>query len=172
MSPTRVPDDAALERLLSDSRQLEDAPESVIQRAIGVWTARPATAAAPATGALRRLAAALSFDSLGLSPQAAGVRSSGSDGVRQLLFTADGRDIDLRVAPAADRRHWTVSGQVLGPDLHGRALLRGSGSVPVREVAWDEMAEFRFDAVPAGAVTLVLRGEDWELELPPLDLAP
>jgi hypothetical protein len=171
MSPTPAPDDAALERLLRDSRRLEDAPESVIQRAIGVWTARPGAApgAVPAGGVLRRLAAALSFDSLGLAPQAAGVRSAGSDGLRQLLFTADGRDIDLRLERSADGRHWTVSGQVLGPDLQGRALLRGAAFT--REASWDELAEFRFDAVPAGAVTLELQGQDWVLELP-LDLAP
>lgn len=168
MSPqSRAPDDAALERLLRDSRQLDDAPESVIQRAIDVWAARPP---APATGAgvLRRLVAALGFDSLGMTPQAAGVRSVGSDGVRQLLFTADGRDIDLRVAPAADPGRWQLSGQVLGPDEAGTAELR-CADVQAR-TAWNELAEFRFDDVPAGACQLTLRGGDWELVLPPFDI--
>jgi hypothetical protein len=173
MSPTPAPDDVALERLLADSRRFEDAPESVIQRAIGVWTSRPAGAmtAAPVPapgGVLRRLAAALSFDSLGLAPQAAGVRSIGSDGVRQLLFTADGRDIDLRVAPSADGRHWQLSGQVLGPDESGRAELR-CGGLQAR-ADWSELAEFRFDDVPAGACELCLRGTDWELVLPVFDI--
>lgn len=167
MSPTRVPDDAALERLLVDSRRLEDAPESVIQRAIGVWTARPAVAPAP-VGALRRLAAVLSFDSLGLTPQAAGVRSIGSDGVRQLLFASDGRDIDLRVAPSADGHRWQLSGQVLGPDESGRAELRCGGLQA--QADWSELAEFRFDDVPAGACELTLRGTDWELVLPTFDI--
>lgn len=170
MNPTRAPDDAALERLLRDSRRLEDAPESVIQRAIGVWTARPGAGpgAVPACGVLRRLAAALSFDSLGQALQAAGVRSLGSDGVRQLLFTADGRDIDLRVAPAADGRHWRLSGQVLGPDEGGSAALR-CGSLQA-DAAWNDLAEFHFDAVPAGTCELTLRGSDWELALPAFDI--
>lgn len=168
MNPThRAPDDATLERLLRDSRQLEQAPESVIQRAIDLWVARPAATAAGG-GVLRRLVAALSFDSIGITPQAAGVRSVGGDGVRQLLFTADGRDIDLRVAPAADAGRWQISGQVLGPDESGTAELR-CADVQAR-AAWNELAEFRFDDVPAGACELTLRGADWELTLPPIDI--
>lgn len=168
MSPTpRVPDDATLERRLHASRRLEDAPESVIQRAIDVWVPRPPATAA-GHGVLRRLAAVLSFDSLGMTPQAAGVRSLGADGIRQLLYSAEGRDIDLRVAPAAQAGRWRLSGQVLGPDETGTAELR-CGDVRA-QVAWNELAEFRFDDVPAGACELTLRGSGWELTLPPIDI--
>lgn len=180
------PDDGALEQALRRSRVLEDAPEALIRRAIDVWQPRPQAAApappapaartapaAPLAGALRRLAATLGFDSAGLAPQAAGLRSApphaGARAPRQLLYTADGRDIDLRLEPSADGRHWSVSGQVLGPDRQGLARLRSGADE--RESPWDEMAEFRFDAVPAGPVTLVLQGQDWMLELPTLDLA-
>lgn len=172
--PTETPDDAALARMLQRSRSLLDAPEPVIQRAIDIFQARarsPAPAA-PATGGLRRLAAMLGFDSATVAPQAAGLRSAtaprAARAPRQLLYTAEGRDVDLRLVPQPDGRHWSVSGQVLGPDLRGRAELRCGGTV--RDAAWDEMAEFRFDSVPAGPCTLLLQGADWEVELPPIEL--
>jgi hypothetical protein len=164
------PDDAALERALRTSRVLDDAPEALIQRAIDLWQPRPRADAAP--GVLRRLVATLSFDSATLAPEAAGVRAAPLAGVakpRQLLFTADGRDVDLRLEPAADGRHWQVSGQVLGPDEQGGALLRGADG-SVAEAVWNALAEFRFDAVAPGPCTLTLRTAEWELELPPLEL--
>jgi hypothetical protein len=170
------PDDAELAQALQASRALIEAPEHLIQRAIGLWQPRARPADGAATGAtsglLRRLVATLGFDSAGLAPEAAGVRSGAAAGglpaPRQMLFTAEGRDIDLRIAAAADGRHWQLSGQVLGPDEQGTAVLRWGEHVT--EAAWNELAEFRFDAVPAGTCTLTLRAADWELELPPLDL--
>ena len=160
------PDDSTLESLLGRShRLLEDAPESAIQRAIGVWQARPR---ARASGGLRQLLATLRFDSLGLAATAAGLRSAGDDGVRQLLFSADDRDVDLRIMPLQDGLHWRVSGQVLGPDDTGSAALRCAGFEA--EAAWNELAEFGFDAVPAGACQLTLRGSGWSLVLPAFDI--
>jgi hypothetical protein len=166
MNHPSEPDDPTLEGLLTDSRLLlQDAPESAIQRAIGVWRARPRTAA---TGGLRQLLATLRFDSLGLAATAAGLRSAGDDGVRQLLFSADDRDVDLRITPLQDGLHWRVSGQVLGPDDAGCTAVRCAGFEA--ESTWNELAEFGFDAVPAGACQLTLRGSDWSLALPPFDI--
>lgn len=154
--------DAALADALQRSRVLQEAPESVIQRAIDVFVARPRAAAAPApAGALRRLVAVLGFDSGTLAPQAAGLRSAGAAG-RQLLFSADGRDVDLRILPGTGG--WQVSGQVLGPDAEGRVALTCEGYGA--DQAWSELAEFRFDGVPAGRCRIVLRGDDWEMALP------
>lgn len=167
MNASTEPDDEALAQALRRSRVLEDAPEALIQRAIGVF--QPRLPAQPAPGLRQRLTAWLSFDSaaaLGL----AGLRSgSGPASTRQLLFTADGRDIDLRVTAAGDGLHWQVSGQVLGPDRAGTAELM-AGALHLH-TDWDELAEFRFDQVPAGECSLVLRGADWELVLPSFQTA-
>lgn len=167
------PDDAALEQALRDSRRLEDAPEHVIQRAIGAWRARAAPS--PARGRLQQVLAALTFDSAAAPPLAFGMRSAGA-GQRQLLFSAEGRDVDLRisaadpagVAPEAAR--WQLSGQVLGPDSAGTVALSDMAGRSVGEVALSELGEFQLPAVPAGAYVLTLRLTDAELVLPPLQV--
>lgn len=160
--------DAELETALLRSRTLMDAPEAVIQRALDLWQTRtPAStgAAEPAFGGLRRrLAALLDFDSAVAAPAAL---RSGGDGMRQLLFTAEGRDVDLRVA-APDGTGCRISGQILGPDEAGVALL-SCGSYQA-ETAWSELSEFSFDGVPAGTCRITLRSADWELELPDVEI--
>jgi hypothetical protein len=160
------PDDEQLARELRASRQLDDAPEAVIQRAIHLFAARaPAPVAAP--GLVQRLVATLTFDSAGLAPLAAGLRAESAP-TRQLLYAADGRDIDLRIATTDVGRSFVVSGQVLGPDETGVAVL----SAPNGEltVAWNELSEFQFDAVGPGSCQLTLRAGDWVILLPPLHL--
>jgi len=161
--PAATDPDAELADALRRSRVLLDAPESVIQRAVDVFVARPRAMAAPApAGVLRRLVAVLGFDSGTLTPQAAGLRSAGAAG-RQLLFSADGRDVDLRITLGTGG--WVVSGQVLGPDAKGRVALTCEGFSA--EQAWNDLAEFHFDGVPAGRCHIVLRGDDeWEMALP------
>lgn len=167
--------DEELAAALQASRVMHDAPEALVQRALNLWTTLPQhlprAATAPPAG-LRRLLATLAFDSLGLAPQAAGLRSGAAATVRQLLYTAEGRDIDLRIAPAEDGQHWVVSGQVLGPELGGRAALRPADDEAAGQaLAWNELAEFHFAPVPAGPCTLVLSSDGWTLELP-LPLPP
>lgn len=170
--------DEALAARLRASRTIEDAPESVVQRALGLWrqaapvAAADATASAPAPGpraVLRRLVAQLRLDTSGTSPLAHGLRSAGG-GTRQLIYFSEGRDIDVRVAPVptATGRQWRISGQVLGPDVAGMAELRGAGGT--RSTAWSDLAEFAFSDLEPGCFTLVLRAADWEMELPPIDV--
>jgi hypothetical protein len=158
--------DAELEAALRRSRVLEDAPEHLIQKALDLWQPRTAGRAAPGGGLRRRLAALLSFDSAGLTPQAAGLRSAGDD-TRQMLFSAEGRDVDLRIGPMSGAG-WQVGGQILGPDETGTVEL-SCGDFHA-ETPWNELSEFRFDAVPAGTCRLTLRSADWELELPGLQI--
>ncbi len=159
-------DDALAQSLHAGRQQLEDAPPALIQRAIGLWQPQ----AAPASGPLRRLLATLSFDSAATSPLALGLRSGGGASARQLLFSADGRDVDLRLVPAttAAPLRWTLRGQLLGPDAGATAELQ-VGEHTAR-IALDELAEFRFELVPEGECRLRLRSGDWILELPPFGI--
>ena len=165
------PDDTALEHRLRASRQLEDAPEAVIQRATALWQrpARPASAgsAAEAPGLLPRLIAALGFDSSAASPTALGVRAAGA-ATRQLLYNVEGHGIDLRIAAAGDQ--WAFSGQVLGPDSYGSAVLADAQGQAVGEAPLDELGEFRLPAVAAGRYTLTFRLRSVEIVLPPIDV--
>ena len=165
MTP-ETPEDEALSRELRASRQLFEAPEAVIQRAIHVFAAQ-APAPAPAPRLLQRLLATLTFDSASLTPLGAGLRSE-SAATRQLLFSAEGRDVDLRVAAADDGQHFIVSGQVLGPDETGVAVLKCSDGE--FSAAWNELSEFQFVPVGLGPCRVTLRAEGWEIELPPLQL--
>lgn len=156
---THDPDDTEFVRTLRDSRGLEDAPEALIQCAIGAWRTR----AEAAPGLLRRLAATLRFDSLATPAPALGLRA-GAERMRQLLFATEARDVDLRLEPESGGR-WRVSGQVLGPDEQGTAALLPEFGEP-QLVAWNELAEFSFEPVAGAHCRLLLRGADWELELP------
>jgi hypothetical protein len=162
---------------LRASHRLEDAPEAVIQNALALWKKAEVPVAEPASApgaALRRLAAALRFDSATASPLALGLRSGGlpapGASTRQLLYFSEGRDIDVRIAPVngPGARQWQVSGQVLGPDATGMAELRCGAHT--RTASWSDLAEFSFTDVAPGSCTLVLRGGDWELELPPFEV--
>ena len=167
MTP-ETPEDDALSRDLRTSRQLHDAPEAVIQRAIHLFAARaPAAVAASAPGLFQRLVATLTFDSASLTPLAAGLRSETAQ-TRQLLFSAEGRDVDLRVATADDGQHFIISGQVLGPDETGVAVLNCSEGEFT--AAWNELSEFQFVPVGPGPCHVTLRAEGWEIQLPPLHL--
>ena len=162
------PDDTAIESNLRASRRLEEAPETVIQRATAIWQ-RPARPARPADapGLLSRLIAALGFDSSTASATTLGVRAAGA-ATRQLLFSAEGHGIDLRIAAAGDQ--WAFSGQVLGPDSYGSAVLADAQGQPVGEAPLDELGEFRLPAVAAGRYTLTFRLRSSEIVLPPIDV--
>lgn len=160
------PSDAALEQGLRAGRRLEDAPEAVIQRALGVWQggARPA---APAAGALRRLVAAIAFDSGGAGALAFGRRAAGG-ATRQVLYTTEGLDIDLRISPDGDAAtdRWALSGQVLGPNAQGVVGLADDSGRAIAEAPLSELGEFRLPAVGAGPYTLTLRLGFVEIVLP------
>lgn len=160
------PDDAALEQGLRASRGLEEAPEPLIRRAIDLWQ-HPMRAAASAPGGLRRLLASLTFDSAGASPLAFGMRSAGGT-TRQLLFSAEGHDIDLRIAPAGSGSagDWLLSGQVLGPEAHGLIGITDADGGNAGEAELNDLGEFRLPAVKPGEYTVALRLGTVEVVLP------
>lgn len=111
-----------------------------------------------------RIAGALRFDSR-TQPLAFGIRS-GITAVRQLLFNAGERDIDLRVTPSGER--FVVAGQVLGPEEPGMVALRGEATTA--EAQLNALAEFVLPPVPAGKYILVLALESAEVVIDDLDV--
>jgi hypothetical protein len=143
----------------------EDAPRDAIFGAIAMFRARPQAVAAP--NLLRRIVAALSFDSSALAP-AFGVRSGQSAPARQLLFSAGEFDVDLRLASGGEG--WTVSGQVLGPCDGGEVELGEAGRDAVSSAALNDLCEFTLPPVPEGSYALRLRLNELEIEIPDLSL--
>lgn len=153
-------------------RALPDAPAAWQQAAIGLWPAQAppsALSAAQAAQALVRwVAAVLTFDSWapagagwGLAPGMRSVRGA----TRHLLYSARGRDIDLRITAAAES--FVLSGQILGPDETGRVELAPAAEKdesavnpaihpPTHRSPLDDLGEFRLEDVPAGRYVLTL----------------
>ncbi len=165
----QLPDDD-FERLLRQGVALPDAPPALVRAAIGLWDAaqqqRPASIV---QGLLRQIAAVLSFDSWAVAPMAAGVRTLRSP-TRHLLFSAQGRDIDLRITPGVEA--FTLSGQVLGPDESGQIELLQQPGDGIRQVSLDALGQFRLDDIGAGQYRLTLRLGGDEIVLPPISVGP
>ena len=159
-----VADLAWLDRTITAMRtdDAEDAPSHVVARAVRAF--RPTDSASP-PDAWRRVIAALLFDSR-QQPLAQGVRAGGGEAAtRQLLYNAEGYDLDLRIVPAGDA--WQVSGQVLGPCAGGRAALDGPAVV---EATLTLLCELSLPPVPAGSYTLTVRLDGVEIVLPGLEV--
>lgn len=182
MKPLPSLTDDELAALARRAAALPDAPATLVQRAIAAWNSAPsvskAAAAALQAGAravLQQLAAVLTFDSWAASPLATGLRGARQP-TRQLLFSADGRDVDLRISPAEEDNRFVLTGQVFGPDDTGIARLQAQSGDPTASAApeqigpLDEMGEFRLPGVAAGRYVLSLQLGDAEIVLPPIDL--
>ena len=142
----------------------EDAPRDVLMQAVSLFRARRAERS---PSLLRRVVAALTFDSSTLTP-AFGVRSGQAAPARQLLFSAGDFDVDLRLAAGGEG--WTVSGQVLGPCDGGEVEVEAGAR---RESAGlNDLCEFTLPPVPEGVYTLRLRVGEVEVEIPELSLRP
>lgn len=155
---------------------LREAPAHVIRSAVALWpSAQPSRLEAVAETAGRALnvvRAVLSFDSWNIAPMALGVRSLPSN-ARHLLFSAEGRDIDLRITPSTS--DFVMAGQILGPDESGTIELRSSSDDQAQArlgqvAALDDLGEFRLEGIPRGRYVLTLRMSDEVVELPPIDV--
>lgn len=141
----------------------EDAPRDVLAFAMGIFD-RPAATREPPL--LRRVVAALTFDSNANLTPAFGVRASQST-TRQLLYSADERDIDLRVNAEADK--WVVSGQLLGGGcVEGEIEIVGKSRSVTASL--NELCEFSFPPLPSGNYSLRLLLNDTQLEIPSFEL--
>lgn len=158
-----------------DERPEDEFNRLVVQMATTRAEARAAREDRPAAWrqVLQRVAAAMRFDSQGGSTIAAGLRGNLAE-TRHLLFSAKGRDIDLRVVPAGDA--FALSGQVLGPDEGGQVALAshlragGPPPAPTRLAAIDTLGEFHLDDIREGTYVLTLRLGGDEIVLPPIDM--
>jgi hypothetical protein len=169
----QLADEELLARL-PQAAALPDAPAEWIQRAVDAWQPPLAARVAQAAEALRQQVQAwLSFDSWATAPLAAGLRSTATSVTRQLVFSAEGRDVDLRIAPGGDT-HYLVSGQVLGPDEAGTVVLvtdaADGESAVARQAPLDELGEFQLSEVRPGRYRLSLLLASQEIVLPTFDV--
>jgi anti-sigma factor RsiW len=150
---------AYLQRITGFLQTPEDAPPSVIQQAVNLFQ-RKDEPEPLLSGLRRRVLAALKFDSVGLTP-AFGVRS-GKPGSRQLLFSTNVDEIDLRIEP--EGQAWLISGQVLGETQgQGMAILEGASGMS--ETTLNELSEFTLPPVQAGTYKLTLSLADVDVEI-------
>ena len=152
---------------------LPEAPPALVQAAIGLWPQRHGASLKEVVVATRRLVTAvLSFDSWARPAVALGMRGATAD-TRHLLFSAMGRDVDIRISPAADR--YALTGQILGPDETGLVELSTHGAdgfkaADARVVSLDDFGEFRLDDVNVGTYRLTVRVGVDEIVLPPIEV--
>ena len=114
---------------------------------------------------MARVLAALTFDSLTARP-AFGLRSGASSG-RQLVYSTELADIDLRVSPQSGE--WEIAGQILGAsESRGKVNLESASFSASADL--NELAEFGFQSVPSGIYTMFVQLPELEIEIPPLQL--
>jgi hypothetical protein len=147
---------------LMETDRTEDAPRDVVAYAMGIFSDRVKS---PRQSLKRRVLAALSFDSLTQAP-AFGLRS-GQSGTRQLIYSAEENDIDLRITLDEDR--WVVAGQVLREACAGgRVEIEGLNGSAVADL--NDLCEFTLPPVPPGNYLLRVHMSDVEVEVPQLEL--
>lgn len=183
MKPLPQLSDDEFTALVRRAVALPDAPAHMVQAALAAWQASPLAAARlPGWGELatqalaavrHQVVATLRFDSWAGAPLAAGLRGMRSD-TRQLLFSAEGRDVDLRITATGE--HFALAGQVLGPDESGSVELTAvggfgtAGEAAPRQAALDEMGEFHLADLAPGRYQLVLRAGDKDIVLPAIQV--
>lgn len=177
MKPIESLNDDELAGLVKGAAALPDAPAALVKSAIGLWqAAHPATAAATPAGEslLGRIRAVLTFDSWSASPTALGLRSMPSQSpTRHMMFSAQGRDIDLRIVSSAES--YVLAGQILGPDETGLVelavdTLSEHAVQTLRTTSLDELGAFHLDNVNAGTYWMTLKFAGAAVELPPIDV--
>jgi hypothetical protein len=169
MKPIDQLTDEELALLAQRAAALPDAPAALLAAAHALMPEPPPKTTLPelARAATRLLAASLKFDSWAGAPLAFGMRALPAD-TRHLLFSAMGRDIDLRITPADES--FALVGQILGPDESGRVELSCGGGASKRVAAIDDLGEFRLDGIDRGTYLLTLRMGNDEIALPPIEV--
>ena len=151
------------EQLLSLMKTDEaiDPPRDVLAMALNLFNGRTKQ-----PSMVRRLVALLSFDSLTAAPRF-GVRSSSSTS-RQLLYSAEDTEIDLRVTEANSR--WVLTGQILGVEECATGVIDLLGENISESTSLNDLCEFALPPVPPGDYKLTLHFSNVEVEVPRLEL--
>lgn len=171
----QLSDDELARTLLRARRELPEAPVAWQEAAVALFQSTATSPLLDTAAALGRLVrAVLSFDSWAAPALAGGMRSLRSP-TRHLLYSAEGRDIDVRISPQAGSSagQFSLSGQILGPDETGRielSVLDDGLSAPPHAGALDDLGEFRIDGVPAGLYRLTLHVGDAPIVVQPLEV--
>jgi anti-sigma factor RsiW len=138
-----------------------DPPPEVIALAVGLFESQKT----PRISSLRqRLRAVLRFDSA--RPALAPALRSRVPLERQLIFEAEGFNLDLRVRPEGPM--WLIFGQVFG--AAGGGLVQLNGPTGTTQTDLNNLSEFRLPAVPAGSYNLTLRLESVDVEIAGLEI--
>jgi hypothetical protein len=176
VSLQQLPDED-LQALCRKALALPDARAAWLRRATALAAGSLPTATvqairAAAGVALQHVLAALRFDSQFNPAMALGLRSA-SDSARHLLFSANGRDIDLRIVEVAER--FAMTGQVLGTEGAGmvEATSRsdpGQGAAEAHVATLDDLGEFRFGGLRPGVFSITLRLGREMVHLPLIEL--
>lgn len=134
-----------------------DAPQDAIRWSKNIFRTR---AAKPTL--VEKVLAVLQVD---LAPNRAafGERSATANRARQMLFEAGDNSIDLRISETEDGL--SIHGQILGGGFENSAVNLGEF-----ETKTNELSEFKFSEVAKGSYSLVLSGNDREIEIENLDL--
>jgi hypothetical protein len=155
--------------LLMKSDREHDAPRDLLAYAVNIFDR---TSSTKEPSILRRLVAVLTFDSnMNIRP-AFGVRS-GQAGSRQLLYSAEDHDVDVRITLQQDQ--WTIAGQILGADCTGGEvtlvnLPEIDGEKRSAKAVLNELCEFSLPPVAPGSYKLLLRFATSEVEVPRFEL--
>ena len=144
--------------IMMRSDKSEDAPIDLLLSAMDAFTPeqRPP---------VRRIIAVLTFDSR--SPSSAfGMRSTRTAS-RQLLYSAQETDLDLRIT--VQNKECILTGQIIRDGcVEGRVEI--SGQTASAAATLNELCEFTLPPIPFGNYSLKIKMPDVEIEIPDLDL--
>ncbi len=155
---------------------LPDAPPALVRSAIALFRdAQPSALRKAADNVLQRILAVLSFDSWATGPAALGLRSMPAQSEsRHMLFSAAGRDIDLRIISSANS--YILAGQILGPDETGAIEIsvntEQNNPKIIRSTPLDELGGFHLDNLRAGTYWMTLRMNGDDIVLPAIAVGP
>jgi hypothetical protein len=173
MKPISTLDDDEFSRLLKAAVDMPDAPPALVRAAASLWPSRESSTPNTTNHALlNRVLAVLSFDSWAVSTASLGLRAVQSNQSRQLIFTAPGRDIDVRIVSSNDS--YVLAGQILGPDESGAVELsvntESQSARVIHKSNIDDLSSFHIDNLRAGTYWMTLTLSSGEIELPPIQV--
>ena len=144
--------------LMMKSDSTSDAPRDVLTSAINIFSQEKRSP-------LRRIVAILTFDSRHAGP-VFGVRSL-STGSRQMLYSAEETDLELRITMQNDE--CILAGQVIGEGWAG-GHVEILGVAGKSETTLNDVCEFKLPPIPVGNYSLTVRMLDRQIEIPELEL--